>query len=84
MKYSIQIASSAERQFQKLQPSLQERITSKILQLASIPRPYGSKKLHDSNYYRISIGNYRVLYSINDGHKIIKILDVGHRREIYR
>ncbi len=84
MKYNIQIVSSAERQFRKLQPSLQDRITSKILQLSDSPRPYGSKKLHNSDCYRIGIGDYRVLYSINDSHKIVKILDIGHRREIYR
>ena len=78
MKYHIQIVPSAERQFRKLQPSLQNRLVSKILQLANHPRPHGSKKL------RNTIGNYRVLYSINDTRKIVEILDLGHRREIYR
>lgn len=84
MKYRTQIVPSAERQFRKLQASLQDRIAAKILSLASNPRPHGSQKLRDTQFYRIRIADYRVIYSINDAHKIIKILDVGHRREVYR
>ncbi len=84
MKYRIQIVPSTERQFRKFQPQLQDRIAAKILQLANHPRPHGSKKLRNTEYYRIRIGDYRVLYSINDNIRTVKILDIGHRRDIYR
>jgi len=84
MKYRIQIVPSAERQFQKLQPALQNRIAAKVLSLADHSRPHGSQKLRDTQFYRLRIGDYRVIYSINDSRKIIKILDVAHRREVYR
>ena len=56
----------------------------KILALESNPRPSGIKKLQVFEYYRIRIGDYRVVYSINDKSHLIKILDLGHRKDIYR
>jgi len=84
MKYRTRIVPSAERQFRKFQTQLQNRIAAKITQLADHPRPHGSKKLRNTEYYRIRIGDYRALYSINDSAKTITILDLGHRRDIYR
>jgi mRNA interferase RelE/StbE len=84
MKYSLHIVPSAERQFLKLQTVFQNRIKNKIFLLESDPRPYGSQKLHGTDFFRIRVGDYRVIYSINDPHKTIKILDIGHRREVYR
>ena len=84
MKYTLQIVSTAERQFLKLQGSLQGRIKSKLFSLEVEPRSYGSQKLHGTDFFRIRIGDYRVIYSIDDAHKIVKVLDIGHRREVYR
>ena len=84
MKYRIRIIPSAEHQFRKLSSVLQDRIARKILSLANHPRPHGSRKLRDTQFYRIRIGDYRVIYSINDTRRVVKILDLGHRREIYR
>lgn len=66
MAYSIHIASSAERQFKKLPVTLQERLEKKILALADQPRPHGSEKLQGTDYYRIRIGDYRLIYGLND------------------
>ena len=84
MKYNLQIVSPAERQFLKLQPSLQNRLKSKLFSLEIEPRPNGSQKLHGTEFFRIRIGDYRVIYSIDDTRRIVKVLDIGHRREIYR
>ncbi len=84
MKYTLHIVPTAERQFLKFQSSLQSRVKSKLLFLENEPRPYGSQKLHGTNFFRIRIGDYRVIYSIDDTHKMVKILDMGHRREVYR
>lgn len=60
-------------------------ITNAILALTNNPRPLGCKKLKGkhSEYWRIRIGNYRVIYDINDEVRIIDIKDVGHRKDIY-
>lgn len=84
IRYDIQISSSAERQFRKLPASLQSKLKSKILALTTNPRPNGSQKLHASQAYRIRLGDYRILYEINDSQKIVYICDIGHRRDIYR
>ena len=83
-RYDIQIASSAERQFRKLQSSLQQKIKAKILSLGVNPQPYGSQKLHAAEAYRIRLGDYRILYEISDSQKTVYICDIGHRRDIYR
>ncbi len=84
MKYHLQIVSTAEKQFLKLQIPLQNRIKSKLFSLEIDPRPHGNQKLHGTDFFRIRIGDYRIIYSIDDVNKIVKILDIGHRREVYR
>ena len=83
-KYSIEITTSAQRQFKKFPQGLQDRILPKLFELELHPRPFGTKKLADSNFYRIRVGDYRIIYSIEDSRKNIKILDIAHRREVYR
>jgi mRNA interferase RelE/StbE len=50
-----------------------------------VPRPVNCKKLKGSNenLYRIRIGDYRVIYNIDDGIKVVSIRDVGNRKDIY-
>ena len=84
MNYQVQIVPSAEHQLRKLPASLQNRIAPKLLALKYDPRPFGNKKLCNTSYYRLRVGDYRIIYAIFDGEKIIKILDIAHRREVYR
>ena len=84
MKYTVEISSSAQRQFKKLPEVIQEHLIPEILLLETAPRPAGVKKLQVFDYYRIRIGDYRVVYSINDKAHLVKILDLGHRKDIYR
>lgn len=84
MNYAVEITSSAQRQFKKLPAAIQDQLIAKIFALEGNPRPSGVKKLQIFEYYRIRIGDYRVVYSINDRSHIIKILDLGHRKDIYR
>jgi mRNA interferase RelE/StbE len=61
------------------------RIVARIRALAEEPRPPGSEKLSGHNdRYRVRQGSYRVVYSIDDAQRIVLIVKVGHRREIYR
>jgi mRNA interferase RelE/StbE len=53
-------------------------------ELAGDPRPPGIKKLKGREGWRLRIGDYRVIYEIDDTQKIIIVLHVGHRRDIYR
>jgi mRNA interferase RelE/StbE len=48
------------------------------------PRPRGSIKLSGENAYRIRVSDYRIIYAIYDDRLVVLVIDVGHRREVYR
>ena len=85
MAYQIEFTGSAARALSKFNETLQFRITAKIDALANQPRPPGVEKLHGrQNRYRLRVGDYRVIYEIQDRILLVLIVDIGHRREIYR
>ena len=84
-EYRIDVSATAERQLRKLEPEARARIVGAIKNLASNPRPRGSRKLRGyEDVFRIRKGGFRIIYSIEDDRLLIIILKVGHRREIYR
>lgn len=83
-KYKIEVKRSAEKELKKIPKKELIKIIDQIGSLANNPRPAGSKKLTNQEKYRIRIGNYRVLYYIEDEILTIFIIKVGHRKEIYR
>ena len=83
-EYSVVIVSKAEKEFLKLPARVKASLTKKILSLEDNPRPLGAKKLKETDYYRIRVGDFRAIYSIDDTKRTVKILSMGHRREIYR
>ncbi len=84
MKYELRILPSAEREIDKLSREVHDRISKKILTLEDNPRPVSVKKLSGREEYRLRIGDYRVLYTIDDKNGLAIILAVGHRKEVYR
>lgn len=83
MKYSIVLAKPAQKQLDKLPDAIANAIAEDIFLLAENPRPIGCKKLKGTDSYRIRIGNYRVIYYIQDNLLIVKVVAVGHRKDIY-
>ena len=84
--YSVLIKTSAAKELEAVEPrSVRARIVSRLRGLARSPRPPGSQKLagHDERY-RIRQGAYRIVYSVDDGARVVEIVKVGHRREVYR
>ena len=84
MIYTIDILRSAQKSLSRINRQDQERIIAAIEDLAEEPRPSGCKKLTGRSAWRIRIGNYRVIYEIQDDRLVITVLNIGHRREIYR
>lgn len=87
MSYSIKVAQTAEKSLKKLTKKNKERIVEKIDDLAINPRPSDCKKLkgfRGEHLYRIRSGDYRIIYSINDDVLVILVVQIGHRKEIYR
>lgn len=82
--YNIEIKKSAAKEISKLPKQELKRVVEKIKLLAENPRPDGCKKLSGDEKYRLRVGNYRVLYRIEDDLLIIYVVKVGHRKEIYK
>ena len=83
-KYSLQITHSAQMELDTLDDSLFARVDRKILALADDPRPPGCKKLKGyKDSWRIRIGDWRVVYIVDDAAKFVRITRVAHRREVY-
>jgi mRNA interferase RelE/StbE len=83
--YSIEVSATAEKQLRKLSQRDRISVLKRIQELSGEPRPNHSRKLRgQDNIYRVRVGNYRILYSIENKHLTIIILKVGHRRDVYR
>jgi mRNA interferase RelE/StbE len=84
--YSIQIKRSAAKEIEAIgQRRDRQRLVTRIEALADDPRPPGSEKLAGSSeLYRVRVGNYRILYAIDDAVRVVAIVRVAHRKLAYR
>jgi len=82
--YRLEISHIAHGQIAALPPRMIQRINEAIARLANEPLPVGAKKLMGIEGYRIRLGDYRVLYMVNDASRLITVYRVKHRREAYR
>lgn len=84
MAYQINVTPAAGRELGSLPRDVQVRIATKIGELAADPRPSGVKKLKGvQDVYRVRVGDYRIIYEIDDAGNAILITAVGDRKEIY-
>jgi mRNA interferase RelE/StbE len=84
VKYSLEIKQSAQRELDALDDALFTRIDRKILAVAGNPRPAGCKKLKGyKDLWRVRVGDWRVLYIIDDAAKLVTVTRIAHRREAY-
>jgi mRNA interferase RelE/StbE len=84
MPYQIIIEKTAQKDILKINRSAQITISQSISLLADEPRPSGCIKLKGREAWRIRVGDYRVIYEINDKILIIKVVTVSHRRDVYK
>jgi len=85
MAHEIFIEKKAEKDLRRLPKNYQNKIIQKILNLKDNPKPIEARKITSSeNYYRIRVGDYRIIYEINYKEKRINIFRVRHRKEVYR
>lgn len=91
MAYEVVITDAATKELKRLPAKMQDRIFEKIEKLAEDPKPSGHKKLKNytmrqiqtDEYFRIRVGNYRVIYTIENEEVKIFILKIAHRKEAY-
>jgi len=83
-RYKVVVRKSVSRDLKGIASRDVNRILAAIKSLADDPRPPGAKKLSAQERYRLSQGNYRVLYEIQDGDLIVCVVKVADRRDAYR
>jgi mRNA interferase RelE/StbE len=82
--YAVRFSNKAAKAYEKLPGDIRSRIDHKLQYLRTTPRGPDTKKLAGQlNVYRTRVGNYRIVYEIEDDKLIVWILDVGHRSSIY-
>ncbi len=84
MTFAIQIKRNAQKALAKIPLPFQKNIIDAIYKLAENPHPNGCKKLTGKEAWRIRISDYRVIYEVNNNQLLIFVIEVGHRKEIYR
>jgi mRNA interferase RelE/StbE len=83
-KYSVELKVSARKELERLPAKLIQRIFPKLEGLASEPRPAGCKKLKGGQReWRIRVGDYRVVYTIDDEKLMVSVMRIRHRSEVY-
>jgi len=83
LKYDIKIEKRALKFLKNIDKKTQSKIVEKIYALSENPYQ-NSKKLVGREAYRIRVGNYRVIYEIDDNSVKIFVINIGHRKDIYR
>ena len=83
-EYRIEFRPAALRELRKIDRSAQPRIQGAIALLAEDPRPPASRPLRGREGYRLRVGDYRFIYTIDDGVLLIVIVTIGHRRDVYQ
>jgi len=84
MSYAVFILRRAQKELARLPVEAYERLKEAIESLGEEPRPMGSQKLTGREGWRIRVGDYRVIYEIDDAEQVVTVLHVGHRRDVYR
>jgi mRNA interferase RelE/StbE len=83
--HRIEWRPAALKELESLPRDVVRRVYARVVLLAEDPRPNGSEKLAGgTNEYRVRVGDYRVIYSVDDGVLLVLVLRIGHRCEVYR
>ncbi|MEO8613746.1 MAG: type II toxin-antitoxin system RelE/ParE family toxin [Luteolibacter sp.] len=83
--YRVEFAIGVEKDLRKIPAKQAARIIRATEKLAANPNPPGSVKLvgHDAKF-RIRVGDYRVIYEIHNSVLVVLVIEIGHRKDIYR
>jgi mRNA interferase RelE/StbE len=83
-RYRVEVRPAAIRALRKLDPKIRPRIEGAIALLAEDPRPPASRPLKGRPGYRVRVGDYRIIYTVQDDALLIVVVTLGHRRDVYR
>lgn len=83
MSYRIEVRPAALKALRRIHPDDRARVQGAIALLAKDPRPPGARALHGRPGFRVRVGDYRILYTVDDGVLLIVVVALGHRRDVY-
>ncbi|MFM8826988.1 MAG: type II toxin-antitoxin system RelE family toxin [Actinomycetota bacterium] len=83
-RYEVIVTGRARKFIERLEQRDRARIITALRLLELEPRPRQVARLSDTGEYRVRVGDYRIIYEINDRVLVVKVVRVGHRREVYR
>ena len=83
-RFEIRFKRSVVKELLKLSRNDNRKVMSRIQALSEDPRPTGCEKLAGHESYRVRQGDYRIIYTIDDGRIVVEVIRVGHRRDVYR
>lgn len=83
MSYQVLILRRAQKELAVISKPGYGRVRDAVIALAENPRPSNCKKLVGREGWRIRVGDYRVIYEVEDTQQIVTILHIGHRRDVY-
>jgi len=82
--YAVEVAGGAQKQLERVPAEVQSRILVALEGLAEAPRPDGCSKLAGREAWRIRVGDYRILYEIDDNGQRVPVVVIRHRKDAYR
>ncbi len=85
MQYQVDLAKRAKKFLASQSKDIQKQLGEKIDGLENDPRPIGHKRLQGfKELYRVRCGDYRIVYTIHDNQLLVLVIEIGHRRDVYR
>lgn len=86
MTYKVEIIPAAITQLGKLPCKIKQRIDRKILSLGVNPKPAGARALKNilKGFYRLRVGDYRIIYRVKAHLLVVVIIRIKHRKDVYR
>jgi mRNA interferase RelE/StbE len=84
LSYRLELETRAVKELSSIPKSRRELLAAVLDDLQKQPRPPGSKKLSGVDGYRVRKGDYRILYTIDDAARLVRVYRIGRRREVYR
>ena len=80
-RYGVELAAAAQRQLRRLPPGVAAQVRGPILALGLDPRPPGTQKLEGSTFWRLRVGDLRIVFAIDDAARLMVVLKVARRSE---
>jgi mRNA interferase RelE/StbE len=85
VSYTVDARPRVRKDLRRLDPRAQQAVLAKMRSLTVNPRPPGTEPLRDhSPWFRVRVGDYRIIYMVDDEARSVTVAIVGHRREVYR